>query len=113
MEKYPLFIILIFYFNCSSAQDKILLNVSNRTYLSNDTLLPFWFTSNQSGKIVPDGPVLNVFDLEVYKKADDSSQGINFFWGFNVISGISSASYLQLNQGFAGLLWNGWELTAG
>ena len=113
MKQYPIITLCLVCFLCSYGQDKSQISVSNRTYFSKNEILPFWFTSNQAGKIVPDGTVLSVFDFAINSNANDSTKEIDFLWGFNFVSGISNSNYFQINQGFAGLLWKGWELKTG
>lgn len=109
-----LIIIVLFTFSISKAQNPFQISVSNTTLAATDSVLPFWFTANQHGKIRPSGSFLNISELTVGHAYDNKSESkLGYTWGGNLVAAFGKSNYYQLNQAFAGLTIKGWEIKGG
>ena len=118
LKLYKLRLLLIFAvlltFSISKAQNPFHISLSNTTLAATDSVLPFWFTANQHGKIESTGSFLNISELTVgqaYNINPDSK--LKYSWGGSVIAAFGNTSYYQVNQAFAGFALNGWEIKGG
>jgi hypothetical protein len=105
--KYFLLLFLVLTGWISGAQNPVEFSLKNSTLAATDSLLPFWFSANQQGKIKPAGSFLNVSDLFIgqdYAARTDSA--IAFTWGGNLVATFGETSYYQLN-----ILSFGYEFT--
>jgi len=62
----------------SKTQNPFVISVSNTTLAATDSVLPFWFTANQHGKIQSTGSVMNISELTVgqsYNSKPESNFG--------------------------------------
>ncbi len=98
----------------SQAQLPFQVTLNNSLITSSDTVLPFWFSSNQNGLIEPSNQVLNLTTLYAGTENERPLKGKwTYQWGSQFAGGIARQSYFQINQLFAGLGFKGWELKAG
>jgi len=107
-------IFLWFTLSISSAQNPVQISVSNNTLAATDSILPFWLTANQHGKIKQSNSFLNITDIyagQVYQTNTDLK--IGYTWGTNLIAAFGNNNYFQVNQVFAGFLFHGWEIKGG
>lgn len=114
MFKFFFAIFLWFTLFISSAQNPVQISVSNNSFIATDTILPFWFTANQHGKVKSSGQFLNISDFflgQVYKSNPDSKMG--YTWGTDLIAAFGNENYFQVNQVFAGFQYYGWEIKGG
>jgi len=98
----------------SKTQNPFVISVSNTTLAATDSVLPFWFTANQHGKIQSTGSFMNISELTVgqsYNSKPESNFG--YTWGGSVIAAFGNTSYYQVNQAFAGFALKGWEIKGG
>jgi len=98
----------------SKTQNPFVISVSNTTLAATDSVLPFWFTANQHGKIQSTGSVMNISELTVgqsYNSKPESNFG--YTWGGSVIAAFGNTSYYKVNQAFAGFALKGWEIKGG
>lgn len=109
-----LILIVLFTFSISKAQNPFQISVSNTTLVATDSILPFWFIANQHGKIRYSGSFLNISEVNVgqtYNNKPESKLG--YTWGGNLVAAFGKTNYYQLNQAFAGISLNGWEIKGG
>jgi len=99
----------------SISQNNIRITISNTSYAATDSLLTFWFISNQNGKIKPEGSFLNITELEIgkYYKTDSAQKKLDYSWGSNFVGGLGETNYLQINSVFLALSYQGWEIKGG
>ena len=112
--KFLPLVILLFASTFIYSQNSFQLFISNNSFVATDSILPFWFTANQQGKIKPSGSFLNISDLYIgqeYKSKTDSK--IGYTWGTDLIAAFGDNNYFQVNQAFAGFLFDGWEIKGG
>lgn len=90
------------------------LQITNNTYLSNSDDLPFWFVSNQNGKLNTGSSPLNLSELKVML-SDSLSANSNFSYsmGTNVIAGIADNNYLRANELYASVYCKIFKLKTG
>ncbi len=114
MFKYLTILFLLFTFSISRAQNPINISVSNTTLVATDSILPFWFTVNQHGKIKSSGSFLNISDFNIGQAYNIKSKSkFGYTWGTNLVAAFGNTSYYQINQAFAGLTLKGWEIKGG
>ena len=114
MFKYLLILIVPFTFFISPAQNPVHFSVINTTLAATDSILPFWFTANQNGKITPSGSFLNISELSVSQSYNFKSESkLKYTWGTEFDAAFGKSNYYLLNQVFAGLMVHGWELKGG
>lgn len=114
MFKYLTVLSLLFTFSISRAQNPINISLSNTTLVATDSILPFWFTANQHGKIKSLGSFLNISDFNIgqaYNVKPKSKFG--YTWGTNLVAAFGNSTYYQINQAYAGLTLKGWEIKGG
>jgi hypothetical protein len=109
---HSLFLMVFGYYNVE-AQKALEVSFTNRTSFTNDSLQPFWFISNQYGKIKQAGLLLNLCELKLEQPYHQNTAVVDFTWGINALAGFGQMSYYQLNQAFGGVSWKGWDLKAG
>jgi hypothetical protein len=114
--KFPILLILFVIFNCSIsiAQNQVNISFSNTTLAATDSVLPFWFTANQHGKIQEGNSFLNISELFIgqnYKNTNN--QKLGYTWGSDFVAAFGENSYYQINQAFAGFSIKGWEIKGG
>ncbi len=97
----------------AEAQENFYISVKNRSVIASDSILPFWYTANQFGKIREIGTFINLTDLDLGQPYRKNGLPISYTLGLNALGAFGESSYYQLNQIFAGVSWNGWELKAG
>jgi hypothetical protein len=108
---FVLFLVLIVW--VSGAQNPVKFSVKSSTLAATDSLLPFWFSANQNGKIIPAGSFLNVTDLLAGQDYLHADSGFSFTWGGNLVAALGEKNYFQVNRLFAGVSFKGWELKGG
>ncbi len=114
MFKYFVILIVLFTFFISGAQNPIHISVSNTTLAATDSVIPFWFTANQNGKIKPSGSFLNISELFIGQSYNfNSDSKLKYTWGAGFNAAFGKSDYYQVNQAFAGLMVNGWVLKGG
>jgi hypothetical protein len=95
------------------AQQPIFISIKNSTFATTDSVLPFWFTANQQGKIRSSGSVLNITDMSFGQLYHESAASFGYTWGTNLVAAFAESGYYQANQLFAGIVFKGWELKGG
>lgn len=98
----------------STAQEPVNAVISNSSLFSGTTRMPFWFVSNQNGKVKESAYYLNL--TEVTLTAPESIRilkNLSYYAGANVLAGIGSSNYFNVNQAYSGLGYKNWELKAG
>jgi hypothetical protein len=115
MIKYLLILILPFLFSISKAQNPFQISISNTTLVSTDSILPFWFTANQHGKIKASNSFLNISEVTIEQKYNDSPEKkLAWSWGGDFVAAFgNSDNYYQLNQAYTGFSLKGWEIKGG
>lgn len=115
MFKLFLSTFLMYTFFVLNAQNKISVSVSNTSLIATDSIQPFWFISNQHGKINETGSFLNISQLNIGQKynIDSTTNKFNYTWGGNLVGALGKSNYFQLNQAYIGLAISGWELKGG
>jgi hypothetical protein len=113
MKNHLFVLLLIFGYYHAVAQEKLEISLQNRTFIACDSLMPFWFTANQHGKVRSVGTLLNLTDLNLELPYRGNTSEVDYTLGLNALAGFGETNYYQLNQAFAGFSWNGWELKAG
>jgi len=114
MRKARILIVVLFLAWTSRAQVPFLISLQNSLIASSDSVLPFWFSSNQNGMVEPSNQLMNLSTLFAGTRNSLPLKGKwDYQWGSQFAGGIGSRSYFQINQLFAGLGYRGWELKAG
>jgi hypothetical protein len=113
MKKHLFIFLLLIGFYNAQAQKTLKISFENRTFVANDSILPFWYRANQNGKVNTVGSVLNLTELNMGQLYNENFSIVNYTWGVNALAGFGETSYYQLNQAFAGILWEGWEIKGG
>lgn len=114
MAKYLLPFLISCAFFYGKAQNNLQISVSNTTLAASDSILPFWFTANNNGKIQTSVSFLNLSEISAgqdYNK--EAKSKLTYTWGSHLVAGLGETSYLQLNRLFAGLSFKGWEIKGG
>lgn len=114
LKYFPVFY-LLFLISVSVAQNPIRISISNNSLVATDSILPFWFTSNQNGKVIPSGSAMNISDFYIDQKYNISEdKKFGYTWGTNLVAAFGKRDkYLQLNRAFAGITYSGWEIKGG
>lgn len=90
------------------------ISVKNTTFIANREYLPLWFHANQYGKVEVGSQFLNITDLNINQNSKINEEAkLNWIWGTNLIAGLGSTNYYQINQLFAGVTIRGWEFKTG
>ena len=110
--KYFIVVFFFSFFYNSNAQNPVHISVSNSTFASTDSVLPFWLAANQYGKIKVSNSFLNITEFSA-EQSYNSEKKIGFTWGGHLVGALGNSSYFQLNQAFAGISFKGWELKGG
>jgi hypothetical protein len=110
---YLIFLTAFLYVELVSAQQPLFVSIKNSTFVTTDSVLPFWFTANQHGIIKGSGSVLNITDLSFGQTYSESAVSLNYSWGTNLVAALAKSDYYQVNQLFAGIAFKGWELKGG
>jgi hypothetical protein len=114
MFKYLLILFMLFIISNLKAQNPFQISISNTTVAATDSVLPFWFAANQHGKILASNSFANISDLTVGQAYSYKSKSkLGYTWGGNFVAAFGENNYYQLNQAFAGLALNGWEIIGG
>jgi hypothetical protein len=117
LQKFHTLLILtaLFTFINSKAQNPFQISVSNTTLVATDSVLPFWFTANQHGKVNASNSFLNITDFAIGQAYNYKPETkFAWSWGGNFIAAYgNSGNYYQLNQAFTGFSLNGWEIKGG
>lgn len=114
MLKFFLISFLLLFSLIAPAQKKLNVSVKNVSLTASDSLLPFWFTANQDGKIRNTGSILNLTDLYIGQPLDNPVPGsFAFTWGGNLTAAFGETNEIQLNRLFAGISFRGWQLRGG
>jgi hypothetical protein len=115
MRNFFLSIVLLGTLFNSNAQNKINISVSNASLIATDSVQPFWFISNQHGKINKTGSFFNITELNIEQnyKTDSTANKFDYTWGGNLVAAFGKSNYFQLNQAYAGAVFKGWELKGG
>ena len=111
--KYYLLLFLILTGWVSGAQNPVEFSLKNSTLAATDSLLPFWFSANQNGKIEAAGSFLNFSDLYIGQDYPAADSAFSLTWGGNVVAALGEKNYFQVNRFFAGISFKGWELKGG
>ena len=115
-NKYQTFLalFLLLTFSFSKAQNPIQISVSNTTLAATDSVLPFWFSANQHGKIRSNNSFLNISGLIVEKGyLNKAKSGLGITWGGDFTAAFGSENYYQINRAYGGISFKGWELKGG
>lgn len=114
MFKYLLSGAVMFSFFINKAQKPLHISVSNTTLAATDSVLPFWFTANQHGKIQENNSFLNISELFIGQNYQNiNNQKTGYTWGGDFVAAFGENSYYQVNQAFAGFSFKGWEIKGG
>ena len=112
--RFLLIFIILFTFFHLKAQNPLQISVSNATLAATDSVLPFWFTANQHGKIQANNSFLNISEIvfgQNYQNTNNRKLG--YTWGGDFIAAFGTSSYYQINKVFAGFSYRGWEIKGG
>ena len=113
----PQYLISLIFFLCcviSHAQNSVNVALKNSTLIATDNTLPFWFTANHHGKIIPDNAILNISDINIQQNYNHlTNNSLAYTWGANLVCAFGEKNYYQVNQAFVGILFKGWELKGG
>jgi hypothetical protein len=82
----------------SGAQNPVKFSVKNFTLVAGDSVLPFWFSANQQGKMEKQNSFLNVTDLFVGQDFYFSDSSLSVLWGGNLLAGVGQSKYFQVNR---------------
>lgn len=97
----------------AKAQNSFDVAFRNSVYVTGDEQFPFWFKTNRNGKIIPGSSYLNITELFAGQKTGLGKSPVSVSWGAGLVAGISSKSYLQMNQLYGAFSLRGWELKGG
>ncbi|MCY1723248.1 hypothetical protein OU798_23060 [Prolixibacteraceae bacterium Z1-6] len=109
--------LLYWILSCSiitSAQEPSNFRIRNSTIISNNNQLPLWFHANQHGKVQATNQYLNISEIFISNSATERKVNIiSWNWGGEVIYAFGNDNYLQINQAYTGISFNGWALKGG
>ncbi|MBN2637125.1 MAG: hypothetical protein JXR61_12715 [Prolixibacteraceae bacterium] len=114
MKNYTLFFFICFLLLVQlNAQTTTHLKITNTTSLSvNDR--PFWLGANRDGKIQPENRFINLTDIYFFGIHYNPDSSSFFIGGTDVLAVFGDKSkYYQINELFAGINMNNWEVNAG
>ena len=94
-------------------QETLKITVENKTFFAADSLMPFWFTANQMGKVRNVESLMNLTEVNFEQPFHENPAEMSFSWGLNALAGFGKSSYYQLNQAYAGISFKGWEIKGG
>ena len=112
--RFLLIFIVLFTFYNLKAQNPLHISVSNSTLAATESVLPFWFTANQHGKIEANNSFLNISEIFIGQNYQNTNNlNLGYIWGGDFIAAFGSSSYYQINKVFAGFSYRGWEIKGG
>jgi len=85
--RFLLIFIILFTFFHLKAQNPLQISVSNATLAATDSVLPFWFTANQHGKIQANNSFLNISEIVIGQNYQNTNnRKLGYTWGGDFIA---------------------------
>ncbi|MCG6188432.1 capsule assembly Wzi family protein [Maribellus maritimus] len=104
---------LIFYLSVKG-QNEPQFSISNSTFASSESSLPFGLWANQDGMVKPGESFLNLTTISgSVSGAFTNSNSWHYKAGTTLAGALGNDNYFQFNQLFAGVDYKGWALEAG